>query len=191
MKRFFKENITLFAGIALPLILIGFFLIAGQIGKTTVPDPQYDLVFAVDYYKNIENRLWNIDIESGKIVIRKRKGDKNEYSPLPRLYVFDRKTLSAARLDLDFEKTDSEGVLSSPLIESLNKRPLFPTPVSPDGYRLEYFGRNGTGMLGEIFGMRGHPWYYVLAKGARTIPLKGQENLYNAEFIAWVGDVAP
>ncbi|MCB9979249.1 MAG: hypothetical protein H6862_06575 [Rhodospirillales bacterium] len=191
MKTFFKENILLLCGIALPLILIGFFLVAGQIGKTSVPAPQYDLVFAVDYYKNSQNRQWDINLESGKIIIQKRKIEKDGPDTLPRLYVFNRRTLSAQRLDLDFDKTDSQGVLTDPLLENINKREILPGPIAPDGYRFEYAGNGGSGLLGEIFGMSRRRWAYALVNGARTIPVKGDVSIYNAEIIAWIKDSPP
>lgn len=193
MKTFFKENIVLLCGIALPLILIGFFLVAGQIGKASAPDPQYDLVFVSSYYENSENRPWNIALESGNILIQKRKIERDEYATLPRLYLFDRKRLFAQKIDLDFDKTDSQGVLIDPLLEDINKRELLPGPVAPDGYRFEYIGNGGSGLLGNIFGMSRRRWTYALINGARTIPVIGSDGgyIYNAQIIAWAKDSPP
>lgn len=189
MRAFFKKNIVLLFGLALPLLLVGFFFLAGQIGKTTVPIPEYDLVFAVDYYKNNGNRPWDINLESGKLVLRKRNVPSEPYTNLPRLYMFDRKSLSVRQMDLDFDKT-KDGVLVSPLIEALNKKTLLPGPVAPDGYRFEYFGSSGSGFLGEFFGMSHRDWTYALTKESRLIPLR-ERNIYNAELIAWVGESKP
>ncbi|HRC27418.1 MAG TPA: hypothetical protein PKX87_08320, partial [Alphaproteobacteria bacterium] len=63
MRSFFKENLALVTGLALPLLLIGFFVVAGSLSRATVPDPRHDLVFTIDYYKNMDNRPWTINLE--------------------------------------------------------------------------------------------------------------------------------
>lgn len=193
MRSFFKENLALVTGLALPLLLIGFFVVAGSLSRATVPDPRHDLVFTIDYYKNMDNRPWTINLESGKIVIRKRKIARNEtaYSEAPRLYVFDHTTLSARKLDVDFSQVDSQGKVSSPALDSINKNAVLEGPLAPDGYRFDYVGYGHGGFLGDVFGMSGPRSAYALVKDTRSIPIKGSEAFYNAEFIGWVGDTAP
>ncbi len=193
MRSFFKENLALVTGLALPLLLIGFFVAAGSLGRATVPDPRHDAVFAVDYYKNMDNRPWTIALESGKIVIRKRKTTQNEavYGGAPRLYVFDHTTLSARKLDVDFDRVDAQGSVSSPTLDSVNKRTVLEGPLAPDGYRFDYVGYGSGGFLGDVFGMSRSRSAYALVKDSRSIPVKGPEAFYNVEIIGWVGDAAP
>lgn len=193
MTRFFKENLALVTGLSLPLFLIGFFALAGYLGRTSGPDPEHDLVFAIDYYPNMDNRLWNITLEAGKIVVRRRKqADENAYNNTPRLYLFDHATLTVQKLNIDFDKVDEEGIVSSPALEDINRRPLLPGPVAPDGYRLEYRSNGGSGFLGDMFGMSNNRSYYSLVKGSRAVALKGPEPIYNAEPVAWIsGETGP
>lgn len=189
MKDFLKENIALVAGIALPIVLIAFFFIAERVAQETVPDPQYSALFAVNYNKSYDNQPYAIALEDGRLAIRKTKDVKdNAYIQKPELYLFDRRTLFADKVEIDFDHPDKDGTISSPTLDALNRRAITPGPASPDGYRFEYDSRYRSGLFGEIFGMGHTSSYYALVRPPRSIPVKGPQAIYQAEFLGWVAD---
>lgn len=188
MKSFLKENIALAAGIALPLLLIALFLIAGRVTVTTVADPEYAVLFVTDYYPRNVNTPHRIDFDDGKLVISyKEKEEKLPYDSVPELYVFDFAKGTAEKLPIDMENI-VDGKVSDPDLDSLNKKNLLRDSTSPDGYRFEYRHNSyNSGLFGELFG---HGHYrdarYALTKDGRAVPVTGPKMYYNAEFLAWV-----
>lgn len=191
MKRFFKENFALAAGIALPLILILLFMLAGQTARVAVDNPEYDAVFAVNYNHNVVNNPYKIGIDRGDIVISydpaKNENNTNYYQK-PRLFIFDHETLYAKQLDIDVENRKNNKVVDPDLID-LNEQRIDPDPVSPDGYKFEYDYRSHGGLFGELFGFGyRHRSYYALKKNTRSISIDGPEAFYQAHFIGWIHD---
>ncbi|MBI2233748.1 MAG: hypothetical protein HYU57_01870 [Micavibrio aeruginosavorus] len=193
MNRLMQENYALILGITLPLALMIIFFIAGRTAEVTTADPLHDLVYVADYYEGA-NQPYNIGIDNGKIEIRFRpQGEKEPYyNNTPRIYVFDHTALTARPVDIDF-KNIVDGKVVDPDLDALNRKTLSTAAESPDGYRFEYNSRSsGGGIAGEFFGFgRSYNGNYALAKGPRTIPLKGDQPAYQAKFLAWVTGDAP
>ena len=189
MQRFFKENYALVAGIALPLALIAVFFLAGRAAVMSVPDPQYDVVFAANYHHQAANNPYKIGIDDGKVIIRVRPPkDRNArmHHREPVVYVFDHESLYAKKVDIDFDNV-VEGKVSDPELDALNRNRINSDPVSPDGYKFEYKGSGGGGLFAEIFGWRRRPESpHVLRSGIRTIPVVGPHAIYASHFIGWV-----
>lgn len=189
MKRFFKENYALVAGIVLPLALIAFFFIAGKVAVTNVPDPQYDAVFAAHYSPRSSDNPYKFGIDDGNLYIRvhppkNRKSSRTYREPV--VYVFDHKTLYAKKIDIDFDNVVA-GKISDPELDALNRHRINPDPVSRDGYKFENVGRGGGGLFAEIFGSRRRNRSpFVLRNGVRSVPVVGPETIYSGNFIGWV-----
>lgn len=189
MKAFLKENFVLVVGIALPLVLIALFFIAGQVTRMAAADPQYDAVFAIDYYHNAAERPFDISVDSsGNIVIKSNDVDDDLHYQVPQLLVFDHETLSVRPLDIDFD-LKAQGTITAPDLEELNQHRIDPSPVSPDGYAFEYNYRSSNGIFGEIFGFgyRSRS-QYALRNGLRVIPVESTTYFYQAHFLGWVID---
>lgn len=192
MNRVMQENYALILGITLPLALMIIFFIAGRTAEVATADPLHDLVYVADYYEG-PNQPYSIGIDNGKIEIRFRpQGEKEPYYNTPRIYVFDHTTLTARPVDIDFKNIVDSKVVD-PDLDALNRKTLSTAAESPDGYRFEYNTRSSSGgIAGEFFGFgRSYNGNYVLAKGARIIPLKGDQPAYQAKFLAWVTGDAP
>ncbi|MCH8918401.1 MAG: hypothetical protein IIC52_10130 [Proteobacteria bacterium] len=154
MKKFFKENYALVAGIALPLALIAVFLLASKASVISVPAPQYDAVFATNYSPWAINNPYRIGIDDGKLTIRHRPRKTKNVPRFPRepvIYVFDHKTLYAKRIDIDFQNV-VEGLVKDPELDALNRKRIDPDPKSPDGYIFQRNSRSGSGLFGGLFG---------------------------------------
>ena len=189
MRRFFKQNYALVMGIVLPLALIAVFFLAGKASVMSVPDPQYDAVFASNYSPRGSNYPYRIGIDDGKLYIRVRptkEGTKPRQVVEPIIYVFDHKTHYAKKVDIDFDNV-VDGKVRDPELDALNRKRINSDPVSPDGYAFERNPRSGNGLFAGIFGWRRHNrTYYVLRSGVRTVPVLGPQPIYTSHFIGWV-----
>ncbi len=190
MNKFVHENYALLVGITLPLALMLLFFVAGRTAKVTVPDPQYDLVYSTEYYDHA-NQPYLLRVTGNKLVITVRDDKKVEDYNMPTLYLFDHKTMTSRRIDIDFKNVVEGSVVDSNL-DDLNRNTLSPVDESPDGYRFEYDSRsNHGGLAGELFGFgRRYGNAYVVKNGPRSIPLNAQQPVYNAKFLAWVTEPA-
>jgi len=184
MKQFLKENAVLAAGVALPLILIAIFFVAGAVARASAVDPQYDVVFA-GYYGDSP---WQIGLENNLLTIRCTRpvnSSPNRFSLKPQLYRFDHRTMTVAPLSINYEHI-VDGVVQDPGIDELNTHELSAGAVSPDGYRLAH-NEYGGGIFPELFGY-GSDHATVLRKQSRTIRLIEPPPYYQrVELIAWVG----
>lgn len=192
MKRFLKENIALTAGIALPLVLMVFFFIAGRTATVAVDDPRHDAIFAVNYNDGYPNQPWRISVDGGKLTILFQPGPNDGGAPYynkPQIYRFNHKTLRAELVDINFDNI-VDGKVSDPDIDALNGRKLDTSPDSPDGYRFDYHYRSsGGGIAGDLFGFgRNQGSSYAMKKGPRAIMVEGPQPYYQAKFLAWIPD---
>lgn len=190
MKNFVKENIALVAGIVLPLVLVVIFLIAGEISKASAPELKHDMLFTTNYYPHNNHHHYRFKVDNGKLVVTyKVPADDDEHRHYhknpPKLYLYDHKTQYASLLDIDWENEEN-GIIKDPDINALNQNKLLTNEVSPEGYSLEYHYRGSRGLVGELFSYSGSRSRYALKNENFVIPLKGVDNFYNADFIAWV-----
>ncbi|MCC8997781.1 MAG: hypothetical protein LM517_12270 [Nitrosomonas sp.] len=188
MRRLLKENIALAFGISLPLVLMVFFFIAGRAVTVAVEAPQYDAIFAVNYYdsSNDPNQPWQIGVNEGKLTILFKAPAAPHYTK-PQIYRFNHKTLRAEVVDINFDNVVDSKV-TDPDLDALNARKLNPNPESADGYRFDYQYRSaGGGIAGEFFGFgRRNKTPYAMMKGPRAIPIEGPQPYYPVKFLAWI-----
>lgn len=190
MTKFFKNNYALLAGILLPLVLIGVFFVVGNVRVSSVPDPQYDAVFVINYSDRSTSNRYKIGLDDGKLYIRTRplpEGKRRSHRNLPAIFVFDHQTRHARKIDIDFEHIE-KGRVVDPDLDILNKGRISSNAVSSDGYKFEYRRRRGRGgLMGEIFRSRSRPRSnYALVKDGRAVPVVGSEPFWNAHFIGWI-----
>lgn len=188
MPTLLKENLVLTVGVALPVLLMVLFFVAGRVSESVVADPQYSLVFATSYDERWSNQPWKIDVERGDLIIRfePQAGQEARTYVKPAIYLWEHEARYATRLDIDLDSV-VDGVVSDPELTRLNQRILSPTGESPDGYRFEESRRPGAGgLLGDVIGIGGSRGSYVVNKGSRSVPIEGGERFYQAQFVAWV-----
>lgn len=188
MPRVLKENLALTVGVALPVVLMGFFFVAGRLSDASVEDPRYSFVFATSYDERWANQPWELDVEQGRLVIRfdPPAGLAAQTYVKPAVYLWDHETGYATRLDIDLDNV-VDGIVEDPELALLNQRTLRPGPESPDGYRLQEARRPGAGgLLGEVIGLGGSRGEYVLRKGSRTVAVESPDRFYQASLIAWI-----
>lgn len=189
MKNFFKENIALIAGIALPFLLVAFFYIAEEIARRAVPDPLYAVVFVRDYYGN-SGSPYQIRVENGRIVAEVKPPEDNTNAQSwgkPELYVQEPGKRSARKIAINFDLSAS-GPVGSPDLDVLNAMGHISTdPTAPDGYGFDCNARYNGGLLGEVLSIRGQrDSCYALIKPPRRIPITTPDPLYSANFLGWI-----
>lgn len=200
MKSFFRENPTLAFGLGLPLLLVVVFLLISGIPALLVAPPQYDVLYATEYY-NYPNGV-QISVVNKKVQAV-YLGSTQGYQR-PRLWRYSPKTGGVQEIP----------IILPPDLASPGQKPATPeaaakvTPidvpdlagltvdsssVAPDGYA---FSAGTNGYRGDVFtGLFDSSRYgnvAVLTKQGRSIRLPNAGNMYYSNlthFVGWV--VAP
>jgi hypothetical protein len=171
--RFLRDNIFLVAAIALPLAVIGFFLLASAIPQWTVPPPAYDLVVKAGGPFNQAPRLMvDFLVRQGRVEAHVRPVPANGYPQPATLFLYEHETGRLAEIPVELPTALAEGDPPQDIpISALADRRVVTTSQSPDGYRLEHRPRRGPGIVGELFGMNRYDHGAALVNGGRVVPL--------------------
>ncbi len=198
MKSFFRENPTIAFGLGLPLLLVVAFLLISGIPALLVEPPQFDVLYATEYY-NYQNGV-QISVVNRKVQVV-YQGSTQGYQR-PRLWRYSPKTGAVREI----------GIILPPGLTPPGQKPATPedvariTPIevpdlagvtvdtssiAPDGYE---FNAGTSGYSGDVFSGLFYSRYRneaVLTKKGRSIRLPNAGNAYygNTRFIGWV--VAP
>lgn len=198
MIKFLRENPTIAFGLGLPLVLVVVFLLISGIPALLVAPPQYDVLYATEYY-NYSNGV-QISVVNQKVqVIYQGSSFGNQK---PRLWRYNPKTGAVKEI----------GILLPPGLTPPGPSPAPPeaaakiTPIevpdiagltvdsssiAPDGYE---FSAGPNGYSGDIFTGLFYSSRYrneaVLTKNGRSIRLPNADgrNYYGnyTRFIGWV-----
>jgi len=195
VKGFLRNNAFLVAAVALPVIVVVFFLVATAIPRWTVPPPAYDLVLRVG--KPYEQPRPQISVEfkvvDGRLEAIVRPGQKDQYLPAWGLFRFDHQTLNLQEIPVripDSLSADSEP--QTVVVDAFAGRRLLEQARAPDGYELRTASNSGSaGLVGEIFGMRGYDQSVALVNRGRVVKLplpSGYQYLSPVTAIGWLTD---
>jgi hypothetical protein len=188
-RGFLRDNAFLVAAGLLPVLVVGFFLLATAIPRWTVPPPAYDLI--VKGYKPYSGdfRLkvsYDLDVRDGRLQLTVRPLATEQYQNKPVLFFIDHRTLDARALPLTLRETPPDAPETT-VIDPVPGRVLLDGAKAPDGYTLEPRPYHSTGILGDLFGMHSYQAGLVLINRGRVIPLALPEPLDSqAYFVAWV-----
>jgi len=200
MKSFFRENPTIAFGLGLPLLLVVAFLLISGIPTLLVDPPQYDVVYATDYYSNPNNGV-QISVVQQKIQVV-YQGNTQGYQR-PRLWRYSPKTGAVKEIAILLppgltppgqKPTPEELAQLTPIdVPDLAGVTIDSSSIAPDGYE---FSAGPSGYAGDMFtGMMYSSRYRneaVLTKKGRSIRLPNASNMNYSNytrFIGWV--VAP
>lgn len=191
MKAFIKENATLTLGLALPLLLVFLLWGASVWVERNTPPPQYDFIFANNYYEYSTGMRFTV--EGGKL---KASYVGKGSSTKPELYRYYAKEdvireipysippeLTAYDSSADGKNSGAVTPIAIPEMESLT---LDTQGESRDGYRFESTYR-GRPLMSEIFSYSNSGYALTLAKGGyrKFISVKNSYS-YSHKFIGWV-----
>jgi hypothetical protein len=190
--QFLKENAFLVAAVALPVVVVGFFLLATAVPRLRVPPPQFDLLFRANrpYDGRGTAFLLEFDVRDGRVVAVVRHAPEHTYSPRPGLLIFDHRTMEVREVDVDVPPPPGKD--APPVIvpvEALADRKVVAQTRAPDGYEINTRSDGGPGIVGELFGMRRYQTRPALAREGRVIPLElpaAYEPTYGIEPIGWM-----
>jgi hypothetical protein len=171
--RFVRDNVFLVAAVALPLLVIGFFLAASAIPQWTVPPPAYDLVLrAGGPYDQTPRVSVEYPVRDGTVHVTVRPLAANAYPQRSILFLFDHRTLTLREVPVELPALVGEGdAATTAVVSALAGRRVVAEMHAPDGYRLEWRARRGPGLVGELFGMHRYDQNVVLANRGRVIAL--------------------
>jgi hypothetical protein len=201
MKAFLRDNPTIAFGLGLPLLLVVVFLLISGVPRLLVAPPQYDVLYATEYY-NYGNGV-QISVANRKVQVV-YQGAVLGYQT-PRLWRYHAKTGAVQEIAIALPP----GLLPPGQAANAADLALRLTPIdvpdvagltvdassiAPDGYE---FRSGETGYSRDVFtGLFGLSRYRneaVLYKSGRSVRLPNADgvNYYGnyARFIGWV--VAP
>jgi hypothetical protein len=197
MKSFLRENPTIAFGLGLPLLLVVAFLLISGIPTLLVASPQYDVLYATEYY-NYPNGVQIVVVDQKVQVIYQ---GSIQGSRKPRLWRYDPKTDAVKEIaivlppGLTFagkRPATPEEVLKTTLIDvpDLDGLVIDSSSIAPDGYE---FSAGRDRYSGNVFGGLFYSSRYrheaVLTKNGRSIRLPNVVGRYysrNTHFIGWV-----
>src|SRR4051794_41076224 len=189
--RFVRDNAFLVAAVLLPVVVIGFFLLATAIPRWTVPPPAYDLIvksykpYSGDYRLKVS---YDLDVRNGHLLLTVRPLATEQYQDKPVLFLIDHRTQDARELALTLRDTPPEAPETTAL-DPVPGRVLLDGAKAPDGYTLESRPYHSGGLLGDLFGMHSYQAGMVLLNRGRLIPVALPEPFDSqVYFVAWVSN---
>jgi hypothetical protein len=195
MRQFFRDNVLIVIGVALPLLVVAFFVIASSLPQAYVDPPQHDVLLLTQYggYDARSVRL-EVLVNGGRLQVRAHKVPSAGNSqvpyvgPSPRLFLWNHDTRSAHEVALplpaDLESLP-DGAEIPPPGELAGLR-LSTALVAPDGYELRTNGYGGDGLFGVFFDRRRPRTLLVKDGAAQVVALPGEVPYWGTQFLAWV-----
>jgi hypothetical protein len=151
-----RDNAFLLAAVALPVVVVGLFVIASAIPRWRVPPPAFDLLIQADgpYQPKAAPIVVNFSVREGRVLAEVTPTPPQTSSQLPALYLFDHATATVREVTVHLPARLDQGEESRMVpVEALAERRVLEGPHAPDGYMFEIRSRGGSGLVGEIFGM--------------------------------------
>lgn len=197
MKSFLRENPTIAFGLGLPLLLVVVFLLISGIPALLVEPPQYDVLYASEYY-SYPNGV-QISVVNRKVQVI-YQGSSAGYQK-PRLWRYSPKTGAVREIAIMLPPgltppgqgpvTPEAAAKITPIdVPDLAALTIDSSSVAPDGYE---FSTGQHGYSGDVFTGLFYSSRYrneaVLTKKGRSIHLPNAANMYygnNTHFIGWV-----
>lgn len=197
MKSFFRENPTIAFGLGLPLLLVVAFLLISGIPALLVEPPQYDVLYATEYYNYPNGVQITIVNQKAQVIYQ---GSSAGYQR-PRLWRYSPKTGAVKEIAIMLPPglappgqspvTPEAAAKITPIeVPDLAGLTIDSSSVAPDGYE---FSAGPNGYSGDVFTGLFYSSRYrneaVLTKKGRSIRLPNASNMYygnNTHFIGWV-----
>lgn len=192
LRTLIKDNFPLFIAFCVPLVLLFLFLTAQSINRALIRNPEYSAVFVADYDGFARYKPYTVLVEHGQLVIERNRPEPGsdrelDYSRTPSIFLFDNRTLSTRRLNIDFNNVAPNHKIVSPEITAINKNPLLTERVSPDGYMFSYRAGKAETMVAGLFKSSFHHQGYAIYKGGKIINIVyGGKRITDPQFLAWV-----
>lgn len=191
-RSFLRENAFLVAAVALPGLVVAFFLLATAIPRWTVPPPAYDLLVRVPRAFDGPRRQMTVElnVRDGRLEATVRRLPYG-FSQIPVLFLYDHRTSNLREIPIALPETMAADETRTIAVDAAPGRRIVIEAKAPDGYALEARNSNGTGIVGEVFGMRRYDSGMALVNRGRVIPLAlppPYEAQYGVSSVGWIVD---
>jgi hypothetical protein len=188
--RFVRENAFLVAAVLLPLVVIGFFLIAAAVPRWLVAPPAHDVLLRAAGPYDQSRRPFAVDftVREGRVQATVRALPAGSYPQVAALLLVDHETLAVREIPIDLPGlAEADHPVTVPIASLAGWRVLAETRA-PDGYELDTRGHRGTGLIGDLFGMHRYDEKVSLVKNGRVVPisLPSREYGYPVSVVGWV-----
>ena len=191
--RFLRENAFLLAAVLLPLAVVGFFLAATAIPRWVVPPPAYDLVLRTTGYPDQAAQRVAVDFvvrdERVEARVRALPATASVYPQIPKLFLFDHKTMNVSEIPFDLPANLAETDPASTVpVTALAGRRVLAQAKAPDGYMLNTPGYGSPGVFGGLFGMgyRGEKISLVNKGRVIAIAFPSPQYGYSVSSVGWL-----
>lgn len=195
-RSFIRENAVLFAGVALPIVMMLGFFIASSLPQTLSNPPQYDLVFFVDDYSSNTAGSLPVNVKllvrNGQLVAQYAPVTPvNGYGTWKKIYRFEAATRTVREIPFGYPAdAGTLAMLREEPVPGLENVRLDTRLQAPDGYELASDEYRSDGLLGGLFWRSGNG-RPRLRNGATSVPLDiaadTQAYTYNnLQFLGWV-----
>jgi hypothetical protein len=171
--RFLRDNAFLVAAVALPLLVVAFFLLATIVPRWIVPPPAYDLVLsAANAYTGTRPRIAvDFKVRDGRLEATARPLQPNEYAPERRLFLFEHGTMNVREIHFDLPDMAQDAPRQTIVVDAFGGRRILAETKAPDGYQLESRTNRGPGLIGDIFGMNRYGQRVSLVNRGRVVSI--------------------
>jgi hypothetical protein len=187
-----RNNLFVIAALALPVLVVFFFLLANFVPRLMVAPPAHDLVVRV-------SRPWEASLPRVSVDYAVRDGriegvvrpvpEPNGYPQLWTLFLLDHQTFSARELPVSLPASVPAGETVTVRVDALEGRTISARSLAPDGYELRTRTSRSPGIVGEIFG-GSRADAIGLSKGSRvvsfTLPAPYEYQSSSVSPVGWV-----
>jgi hypothetical protein len=185
-----RGNAFLIAAVTLPILVVGFFLLATALPRWTVPPPRYDLLLgARQHHPSTPRVSVEFTIRDGAVYAVVRPVAPNTYPERATLWLFGHETLTLSEIPVDVPEplAGGESAVTVP-VKALTGRRVLAQTRAPDGYELQSRSKSSPGVIGELFGMRRYGEALAIANRGRVVPVFVPERYeYRVpEFVGWI-----
>jgi len=195
MKTFIRENPTIAFGLGLPIALVLAFLLISGIPALLVAAPQYDVLYATEYFGN-SNGV-QIAVSNGQVQVAYHGGPQGY--PTPRLWRYTPRTGAVREIAVvlppglvtpgqNIATPETAREITPIAVPDLAGLKVDPSSVAPDGYE---FSAGADRYSGDVFTGLFSSWRYrsqaVLTKSGRSIRLPNAEGTYYSNYTRFIG----
>lgn len=197
MKSFLRENPTIAFGLGLPLLLVAVFLLISGIPALVVAPPQYDVLYATDYYDYANGVQISVINQRVQVIYQ----GNTRGAQRPRIWRYSPKTGAVKEIAYLLPPGLAPPAPGAIMPETVATNTPIEVPdlagltvdsssIAPDGYEFkpEQNGYSGDVFTGLFYSAR-YRKDAVLTKQGRSIRMPNVGSGYygyNAHFIGWI-----
>lgn len=190
--RFLRDNAFLVAAVALPIVVVGFFLLSTAIPRWTVAPPRYDVLVRTSSYDQSSPRIAvEFTVRDQKLLATVRPVLGDTYPQRPMLWLFDHGTMKVRQVPIEYPEQLAAGEPPRTfVIDALAGRRVLADTRAPDGYEFQSRTHTRPGIVGDLFGMGRYNQGAILANRGRVVPIEipSPYEYQSPVFVGWLID---